>query len=72
MEENEIKEKVLLALTELGKGTAEDVVKKIQDLNPDLPNKEVIGGAHKILADLYAQGQIAGTDSDGTIIYTLT
>jgi hypothetical protein len=71
MEDQEIEIKVLDALTELGKGTAEEVVKKIELLYPDLPNKEVIGGAHKILAYLFAQGKIDGIDRDGTIVYIL-
>lgn len=48
MEEQQIKEEVLNALTRLGKGTAEDVVKCIEDTNPGLPNKELIGGAQNL------------------------
>jgi hypothetical protein len=31
----------------------------------------VIGGAHKILAYLFAQGKIAGIDREGTIVYKM-
>jgi phage gp29-like protein len=71
MEDQEIEIMVLQALTALGKGTAEEVVKKLEQLYPDLPNKEVIGGTHKILTDLFAQDKIAGIDSEGTIVYLL-
>jgi hypothetical protein len=32
----------------------------------------VIGGAYKILTDLFAQDKITGIDSEGTIVYCVS
>jgi di/tripeptidase len=71
MEEQEVKEKVFDALSKLGRGTAENVIKKIEETYTGVPTKELIGAAHKILANLFEEGKIASTDSEGTIIYAL-
>ena len=66
-----IQEQVIFALAEIGKGTAEDVVKKLEELNPAHANKLIIAETHQVLAKLFEMGLIAGTDTQESLIYSL-
>ena len=68
-EANSLTQKVLFALAEIGGGQPVDVVRKLEELEPDAPNKEIIAKTHLILTELYSQGAIKGDLNDGSIIY---
>jgi hypothetical protein len=70
-EANTLQEKVIYALANIGEGSAEEVVLKMEELDPEAPNKEVIGVTHRILTELHSSGLIAGREERGSIIYNL-
>jgi hypothetical protein len=70
-EADSLQEKVVFALAEISEGPAEEVVRKLEELDPEAPNKEVIGITHRVLSELYGMGLIAGHEQEGSIFYNL-
>lgn len=65
------KEQVLSVLGSMGAGTADQVTRKIEELFPEVDNKEIIGKVHHHLSQLHEQGQItAAAGEDGDLIYS--
>ena len=66
-----IKDKVIFALADIGNGTVEQVVKRLEELSPEADHKPIIAATHDILTRLFQNGQLTGTDKDGDIVYKL-
>ncbi|TSJ41034.1 hypothetical protein FO440_14975 [Mucilaginibacter corticis] len=66
-----IQERVLFALARLGEGTADKISRELEALAPEIPDKEVIAGVHKVLTDLHTQGRIGASEKEGTLIFSL-
>jgi hypothetical protein len=62
-------EKVAFALTDIGRGSAEDVVKNMERLDPGADNKELIAATHQVLTELHKQGQITASEDNGNLVY---
>ena len=70
MEEAEtLQDQVVFALARLGKGTTDQVVKKMEELLPKAPDKELIAGTHEVLTQLFEKGLLTGSESEGNIVY---
>lgn len=66
-----VTDKVIFALACVGSGTADEVVRRIEELEPDADQQPVIGTTHPILTELYQQAKIAGHERDGNLVYEL-
>jgi hypothetical protein len=64
-------DKVLFALFGIGEGRAEDVIRRIELLEPGVSCQEVIAVTHLILTELHASGTIIGREESGNILYSL-
>jgi hypothetical protein len=64
-------DKVVFALADIGEGTADEVIRHLEELDPDAAHKPVIAGAHQVLTDLYEAGLIAANDRKGRLVYNL-
>ena len=64
-------EKVVFALARLGKGTADEVVRFFEVLEPGAEHKPVIATVHQILTHLYTEGLIGGSEESGDLVYNL-
>jgi hypothetical protein len=63
------REKVYAALGELGEGSAEEVVNKLESLYPEAPDKLIIAKTHQSLTELHTEDRIRATEVDGKLIY---
>lgn len=66
-----LQDKVIFALAEIGEGTPDAVSRKLEELEPQVSNKEIIADVHLVLMDLYGKGLIAGREQDGGFVYNL-
>jgi glutamine synthetase adenylyltransferase len=64
-------DKVVFALADIGEGTAEDVIRHIEELHPDAEHKPIIASAHQILTELYDAGRVTGHEEDGDLVFNL-
>jgi hypothetical protein len=71
MTNEKLNEQVMAAVRELGQGTADEIVKKVEEANPDAENKELIAATHFALTELHDGGKLKGTDREGSIVYSL-
>jgi hypothetical protein len=70
-EAKNLQDQVVFALAEIGEGTADMISQKLEELEPDKPEKEVVAEVHEILSALFTKGLIAGHEQDGTLTYNL-
>ncbi|TSJ39687.1 hypothetical protein FO440_18280 [Mucilaginibacter corticis] len=66
-----LQDKVVFALAEIGAGTADAVSRKLEALEPDIPEKEIIAKVHLVLTGLYKKGLIAGNEHNSGLVYNL-
>lgn len=66
-----VKDKIVFALADLGGGTAEQVIRHIEELDPEADHKPVIAATHEVLTRLYENGQLAANEKDGGLMYNL-
>jgi Fe2+ or Zn2+ uptake regulation protein len=64
-------DKVTFILAGLGKGKAEDVVKRLEEHEPEVDPKLLIATVHQVLTELYENGKIKAHDADGSLVYSL-
>jgi hypothetical protein len=70
-EAGNLQDKVVFALAEINEGTPDEVSRKLEELEPNVPNKEVIADVHRILTELFGKGLIAGREIEGGLVYNL-
>ena len=66
-----VTEKIVFALADINEGTADDVIRKIEQLEPEADHKPVIAATRQSLTDLFDKGMIAGTERDGNLVFNL-
>ncbi|PWK78719.1 hypothetical protein LX99_01167 [Mucilaginibacter oryzae] len=64
--------KIVFALAQLGEGSAEDVIKKLETLQPGLTNEQLKAITKTVLADLYDKGLLKGEEHGGQMRYNLS
>ncbi|MXV15720.1 hypothetical protein [Hufsiella ginkgonis] len=64
--------KVVFALADLGKGTADEVVSKITEFEPGFQDKGTMISTGDILQRLYEKGLLKGTEHEGAMVYNLS
>jgi hypothetical protein len=70
-EAHSVTDKVIFALADVGAGTADQVIRHIEELDPGADHKPVIAATRQVLTGLYEQGQIAGAEKEGNLVYSL-
>lgn len=68
---NNVTDKVIFALADIGAGTADEVIRHIEQLDPGADHKPVIAATRQVLTGLYEKGQITGAEKDGNLVYSL-
>lgn len=63
--------KVVYALAQLGEGSATDVMKKLEELEPNIGTEQFAALAKQVLTGLYNKGLIKGEDRNGVMHYNL-
>lgn len=63
--------KVIYALAQLGEGTVTDVMKKLEELEPNIGSEQFTALAKQVLTRLYDKGLIKGEDRQGSMHYNL-
>ena len=66
-----LQDKVVFALAAIDEGTADAVALKLEELEPQVPEKALIADVHQVLTELYGKGLIAGNDIDGGLTFNL-
>jgi hypothetical protein len=66
-----LQDKVIFALAVLNEGTADAVARRLEVLEPDVPEKQGIAGVHQILTELYGKGLIAANETGGSLVFNL-
>ena len=66
-----LQDKVVFALAELNEAMADEVARKLEELEPEQPHKPVISDVHRVLSELYQKGLIAGNATDSGLVYNL-
>ena len=61
--------KIVYALAQLGSGTVTDVIKKLEELEPNITTPQFTALAKQVLARLYDKGIINGSDMHGRMYY---
>lgn len=64
-------EKVLFALADLESGSAEDIIRHLEGMDPSTETKPLVAGVHSLLASWYENGRIAANEKDGSLQYNL-
>jgi predicted transcriptional regulator len=64
--------KIIFALAQLGEGSAEDVIKELETLQPGITDEQVIVMTKTVLADLYGKGLLKGEEHNGQMRYNLS
>jgi hypothetical protein len=66
-----LEEKVLFAVSQLERGSADEIVRRLEDLDPAIPDKPLIAETHQVLTELHDRGLIIATEDGGTLRYTI-
>ena len=64
-------DKIIFALADLGEGTAEQVCKRLEELESGANPKALIAATHQVLTELYQKGLLAGNEKEGDLVYNL-
>jgi hypothetical protein len=70
-EAESVTDKVVFALADLGEGTADAVIRHIEELDPQADHKPLIATTRELLTALYNNGHIAGHEQNGDLVYNL-
>src|ERR1700758_5011512 len=63
--------KIVYALAQLGEGSVADVIKKLEELEPNVTSEQLTVMTQKVLTGLYDKGLIKGEDRHGAMHYNL-
>ncbi len=66
-----VNEKVAFALADIGEGSADEVIRRIEALEQGADHKPVIAATRQTLTEWYDNGLIAANDRNGDLIYNL-
>jgi len=64
--------KAIYALAQIGEGTADNVLKELETLQPGIVNEQVTALVKTILADLFDKGLLKGEEHNGQMHYNLS
>jgi len=64
--------KIIYALAQLGDATADDVVSKLEEIEPGVKDEQLKAITCKVLDTLYEKGLLKGTDQGGIMHYNLS
>lgn len=64
--------KIIFALAQLGEGTSEDVLAKIEELQPGSADPQLAAMTDVVLSSLFDKGLIKGIDHNGKMSYNLS
>jgi hypothetical protein len=64
-------DKIVFALADIGEGTADAVIRHLEELEPTADQKPLIAATRELLTALYNNGHIAGHEENGDLIYNL-
>lgn len=64
--------KIIFALAKLGEGTTEEVLAKLEELEPGSADLQLAAITEVVLSGLFNKGLIKGTDHNGTMSYNLS
>jgi predicted transcriptional regulator len=64
--------KAIYALAQIGEGTADNVLKELETLQPGIANEQVTALVKTILADLFDKGLLKGEEHNGQMHYNLS
>ena len=70
-EARNVNEKIIFALADIGEGTAEDVIRHLEQLVPEADHKNVIAETHRVLTELFENGRVTGHEENGDLVYNL-
>lgn len=63
------KNKIIFALASLGEGTVNEVVAKLEDLEPGITSEQLTAMTNIVLKELYDKGLIKGSETNGEMHY---
>jgi hypothetical protein len=63
--------KVVFALADLGAATAEQIIRRLEELGSDVPDKPLIADIRQLLDELTDKGAISAIDRQGELIHNL-
>lgn len=64
--------KIVFALAQLGEGSAADVIKELETLQPGITDDQLKAITKTVLADLYDKGLLKGEEHNGQMQYNLS
>jgi predicted transcriptional regulator len=64
--------KAIYALAQIGEGTADNVLKELETLQPGLVNEQLTALVKTILANLFEKGLLKGEEHNGQMHYNLS
>jgi hypothetical protein len=67
-----LQNKMIFALAQIGDGTAEDVIKELDSLEPGSSNEHVSTFVNVTLNDLFKNGHLTGSEKNGVLHYNLS
>jgi hypothetical protein len=66
-----VSDKIIFALADIGEGTSEDVIRHLEQLDPEADHKNMIAETHRVLTELYEGGRVTGHEENGDLVYNL-
>lgn len=66
-----ITDKIVFALADIGEGTSDEVIRHLEELEPEAGHKPLIAATRQLLTELYENGHIAGHEDNGDLVYNL-
>ena len=64
--------KIIFALAQIGEGTTEQIVRKLEELEPGSLTPETLAFAEADLSGLFNKGLLKGIEHNGTMSYNLS
>jgi len=64
--------KIIFALAQLGEGSAEEVLAKLEELQPGSTDPQLAAMTEVVLSSFFNKGLIKGTDHSGKMSYNLS
>lgn len=64
--------KILYALAQLGEGNSEEVISKLEELEPGIGDEQLTAITPQVLKHLYEKGLLNGVDIQGEMRYNLS
>lgn len=64
--------KIMYALAQLGEGTVTEVIDRLEELEPNIKNEQLIAITKEVLTHLYDKGLLKGEERNGKMHYNLS